>query len=201
LAHLAHLPKTDNMKGRKMTEEQAIEKVSAEFHPRLKAAGLIPYVAKIKQADQDGNESAVLALAQEMEQFPVWREYRAEMDKQRISPEMHAAIAVFMNLQRAGLGETDEGHIAMMKVMDLAPEWLLDEFGDMGREMGVMPSKPTGYTDEGEPMYSLDAIGAALDLTEAEAAEELERFMELRQRAGLSNNGIVTDGGLIHGVH
>jgi hypothetical protein len=82
----------------------------------------------------------------------------------------------------------------------LAPDLLLDEIGAMGREMGVMPSKPTGYTDEGQPMYSLDAIGAALGLTEDEAAEELERFMELRARAGLSNDGIVTDGRLIHGV-
>jgi hypothetical protein len=183
-----------------MTEEHAIEKVSAEFHPRLKAAGLIPYVAKIKQADQDGNESAVLSLVLEMEQFPVWREYRAEMDKQRISTEMLAAIGVLMDLKRAGLEETDEGRIAFMRVMDLSPEWLLDEIGDMGREMGVMPSKPTGYTDEGQPMYSLDAIGAALGLTEAEAAEELERFMELREQAGLSNDGIVKGDAGIHSV-
>ena len=49
-------------------------------------------------------------------------------------------------------------------------------------------------------MYSLDAIGKCLGMNEADAAESVEQFMELRERAGLSNAGIVKGRVEIHSV-
>lgn len=180
-----------------MTEEQAIANVTDAFYPRLKDAGLLPYMRKIRQA---GDDVAVMAINAEMEALPVWREFQQALQAQMISPAMQEAMAAHLALHRAGQGETDEGHLAFMRVMDLAPDWLLDEFLSKGKEMGVIPGRPSGYTEDGTPMYSLDAIGEMMWLSEEEAAAEVERFMALREQAGLSNDGIVNGDAGIHRV-
>ena len=70
----------------------------------------------------------------------------------------------------------------------------------MGREMGVIPGKPDGYTDDGEPMYSLDAISKCLGIGEAEAVKGVERYLDLREQAGLGNDGMVTNDRTIHSI-
>lgn len=135
-----------------------------------------------------------------------WHEIHAryvastEPNDRTVSPEFREAMTEYLAVVRAGRGETEEGQIVFMRTMNLAPDWMLDEFGDMAREMGLMPSKPTGYTDDGEAMYSLDSISTAMGISEHEAVEKVERFIELREQAGLSNAGIVKGNAGIHSI-
>jgi hypothetical protein len=124
----------------------------------------------------------------------------AEKYRRTATPEFREAIGVYLDMVNAGHGETDEGQIAFIRAMSMSPDWLLDEFGNMGREMGVIPGKPDGYTDDGEGMYSLDAIGKCLGISEEEAVKAMDRFLDLRARAGLSNDGMVMNGRTIHSV-
>ncbi len=86
---------------------------------------------------------------------------------------------------------------AMMLAMELAPKELIDEFGDMAREMGLMP-EATGYLDDGSPMFRLDDIAERLGVSPAEAEEAMHKMLAEREALGLSNAGIVTDAALIH---
>lgn len=65
---------------------------------------------------------------------------------------------------------------AMMLAMELAPKELIDEFGDMAREMGLMP-EADGYLDDGSPMYRLEDIAERLGVSPAEAEEAMHKML------------------------
>ncbi|MBK9312626.1 MAG: hypothetical protein IPN12_18305 [Rhodocyclaceae bacterium] len=89
---------------------------------------------------------------------------------------------------------------AMMLAMELAPKELIDEFGDMAREMGLMP-EADGYlmtVHDGSPMFRLEDIAERLGVSPAEAEEAMHKMLAEREALGLSNAGIVTDAARIH---
>lgn len=76
---------------------------------------------------------------------------------------------------------------AMMQAMELAPNELIDEFGNLAREMGLMP-KADGYLEDGSPMYR----------SPVDAEEAIRSMHAEREALDLSNAGIVTDATRIH---
>ena len=65
----------------------------------------------------------------------------------------------------------------MFKVLELAPRSLLDTMQAKAQELGLMP-EADGYTDDGQPLYSLEAVARQHGLTEEEVAAGIEEMLE-----------------------
>lgn len=113
------------------------------------------------------------------------------------TPEFMAAIKRHRRLvDSLGMNHPDTLR-AMMLAMELAPKELIDEFGDMAREMGLMP-EADGYLADGTPMFRLEELAGRLGVSPAEAEETMHKMLADRAAMGLSNDGIVTDARLVH---
>lgn len=95
---------------------------------------------------------------------------------EQVTPEFLAAGRLYSQLRDAGLEKSPEAAEALQRMYDAAPESFRQEMHDMAVQMGLMPSVPDGYTDDGEPVYSLEGLANRLGLSPEEAqraAEEL----------------------------
>ncbi|MBP5054345.1 hypothetical protein [Pseudomonas chlororaphis] len=95
---------------------------------------------------------------------------------EQVTPEFLAAGRLYSQLHDAGLEKSPEAAEAFQRMYDAAPESFRQEMHDMAVQMGLMPSVPDGYTDDGEPVYSLEGLANRLGLSPEEArraAEEL----------------------------
>ncbi len=114
-----------------------------------------------------------------------------------LTPEFMEAIKRHQRLvDTFGMDHPDTKR-AMMLAMELAPKELIDKFGDMAREMGLIP-EVGGYLDDGSPMYRLEDIAERLGVSPADAEEAMHKMLSEREALGLSNAGIVQDAALIH---
>ena len=113
------------------------------------------------------------------------------------TPEFMAAVRSTLEAREMYGHDHPDTMRAMMLAMELAPKELIDEFGDMAREMGLMP-EADGYLDDGSPMYRLEDIAGRLGVSPAEAEEAMHKMLAQREALGLSNAGIVTDAALIY---
>ena len=73
-----------------------------------------------------------------------------------------------------------EARNAFVDAMDLAPKWFADEAHAMAKQMGLIPD-PTGYLDNGDPVYSLESIAKAHGIT-IEEADQAVQEMRLHRR-------------------
>jgi len=96
--------------------------------------------------------------------------------KDRITPAFLAAGRHYSALSKAGLAQTPEGAEAFQRMYDLAPESFRQEMHDMAVQMGLMPAKPDGYTDDGEPVYELEGIAKRLGISMEEARRAAEEM-------------------------
>jgi hypothetical protein len=116
------------------------------------------------------------------------------------TPEFMEAIKRHQRLvDTLGMNHPDTMR-AMMLAMELAPKELIDEFGEMVREMGLMP-EADGYLDDGLPMFRLDDIADRLGVSPADAEEAMQKMLSERESLGLSNAGILKDAALIYRKH
>ena len=60
--------------------------------------------------------------------------------------------------------------------------------------MGLIPDHPSGYSDDGEALYSLQDIANHMGISLEEAEQHLQGLMEQRKAAGLDNNGVLVVG-------
>lgn len=79
---------------------------------------------------------------------------------------------------------------AFMMTLHYTPEHIKAEMNTKAKELNLLPS-PSGYTDEGDPRYSLEDIAKHLDISFEEAEQQLLKMMDNRQQVGLSNDGIL----------
>lgn len=93
--------------------------------------------------------------------------------------------------------EHPETQKAMMLVMELTPPWMLDQFGDMAKEMNLMP-EASGYLEDGTPMFRLEDIAEKLGLSQEEAEAALQEMLADRAAQGLLVTGVTMDASLIH---
>ena len=108
-----------------------------------------------------------------------------------VNPEFFKAFDHY----KAMLAQYGEHHPiteqALMLTMHYTPEHIKEEMHQKAKELNLLPP-PSGYTDEGEPMYSLEDIAKHFGISFEEAEQQLLQMMDNRQQVGLSNDGVLT---------
>jgi hypothetical protein len=64
----------------------------------------------------------------------------------------------YAEMHDAGLDRTPEASRLFCEAMTYAPEDFKKLAHDKAVEMGLMPARPDGYGDEGEPLYNMEAM-------------------------------------------
>jgi len=70
------------------------------------------------------------------------------------------------------------------------PEFFKAEMHQKAKELNLLPP-PSGYTDDGEPMYRLEDIAKHLGMSFEDAEQHLLQMMDNRQEVGLPNDGVL----------
>ena len=81
---------------------------------------------------------------------------------------------------------------ALILTMHYTPEHIKEEMHQKAKELNLLPP-PSGYTDDGEPMYQLEDIAKHFGISFEEAEQQLLQMMNNRQQVGLSNDGVLID--------
>ena len=81
---------------------------------------------------------------------------------------------------------------ALILTMHYTPEHIKEEMHQKAKELNLLPP-PSGYTDDGEPMYQLEDIAKHFGISFEEAEQCLLQMMDNRQQVGLSNDGVLID--------
>ncbi len=79
---------------------------------------------------------------------------------------------------------------AFILTMHYTPEHIKEEMHQKAKELNLLPP-PSGYTDDGEPMYRLEDIAKHFGISFEEAEQRLLQMMDNRQQVGLSNDGVL----------
>ena len=79
---------------------------------------------------------------------------------------------------------------ALMLTMHYTPEHIKAEMHQKAKELNLLPP-PSGYTDDGQPMYRLEDIASHLGMSFEDAEQHLLQMMDNRQQVGLSNDGVL----------
>ena len=79
---------------------------------------------------------------------------------------------------------------ALILTMHYTPEHIKEEMHQKAKELNLLPP-PSGYTDDGEPMYQLEDIANHFGISFEEAEQRLLQMMDNRQQVGLSNDGVL----------
>ena len=79
---------------------------------------------------------------------------------------------------------------ALILTMHYTPEHIKAEIDVKAKELNLIPPA-SGYTDDGESMYSLEDIAKHFGITFEEAERNLLQMMNNRQKVGLSNDGVL----------
>ncbi len=109
----------------------------------------------------------------------------------KTTPEFMAAVERHLTLVKT-LGEDHPVTLrAMILAMHLAPEELKQEMDSLAEELNLIP-KPSGYLEDGEPMFLLHDIAQHHGWTTEQAEERLRQMLEDRAALGLPS-GVVTD--------
>ena len=74
---------------------------------------------------------------------------------------------------------------AMQRALVLAPRTLRDEITRMAESTGLLP-QPDGYTEDGQPVVSLEAVAAQLGMTLEEAQAHMDAMLAELEAAGVS---------------
>lgn len=79
---------------------------------------------------------------------------------------------------------------AFLLKLHYTPEHIKAEMDAKAKELNLLPP-PSGYTDDGEPMYRLEDIAKHFGISFKEAEQQLLQMMNNRQQVGLSNDGVL----------
>jgi len=105
---------------------------------------------------------------------------------EHVNPEFFKAFDHY----KAMLEQYGEDHPiteqAFILAMHYTPEHIKAEMDAKAKEL-----PPSGYTDDGEPMYSLEDIAKHFGMPFEDAEQKLLQMMDNRQKVGLSNDGIL----------
>jgi hypothetical protein len=111
------------------------------------------------------------------------------------SPECISAFHEYQHLVET-LGDNHPATtMAMMVMIELAPEELKTMMHDKAKEMGLLP-QPDGYLDDGTACYRLEDVAANLGMTNDDAQSAMDEFLDARGAAGLDT--ILIDSNLVH---
>ena len=89
------------------------------------------------------------------------------------NPVFSFLFAQYRALHKQGLDNTDEGRQLFNEMMNYAPPEYQEAAHELAVQMGLMPDKPDGYSDDGEPLYRLDAMCERLEINPDEIPEHI----------------------------
>ncbi|ABM37956.1 hypothetical protein Pnap_2654 [Polaromonas naphthalenivorans CJ2] len=114
------------------------------------------------------------------------------------TPEFMAAMSACLRLvETLGMDHPDTTR-AMQRAMALSPPSLNAFMADKARELDLIP-EADGYTDDGQPVYSLEAIAAKLGMSMDEAKQAMDAM--LADRAALGLPAVLIDPATVHRKH
>jgi ABC-type uncharacterized transport system ATPase subunit len=111
------------------------------------------------------------------------------------TPECIAAFREYEHLMET-LGDSHPATtMAMMVMLELAPDELKTNMRDKAKALGLLP-EPDGYLDDGTPCYRLEDVANVHGVTAEEAQASMDEFLEARGTAGLDT--ILIDSTLVN---
>lgn len=114
------------------------------------------------------------------------------------TPEFMAAMSACLRLVKTLGEEHPDAMLAMQRAMMLAPPSMKAFMAEQAQELGLIPAAD-GYTDDGEPVYSLESIAEKLDVSMEEARETMDAM--LAERAELGLPAALVDPATVHRKH
>jgi hypothetical protein len=121
-----------------------------------------------------------------------------ELYRQESTPEHRKAVQELLHLvETLGIDHPSTTR-ALQLSMSLAPPSMKAFMAETAKEMGLLPYAD-GYTEDGQPVFSLQAIAAKLDVSMDEAKAAMEAMLEDRAALGLPA-GLV-DPATVHRKH
>ena len=116
-------------------------------------------------------------------------------NQKKFPPAFTQAMRAYERIAKIHGEDSEQARDAFTQAMLKAPDWFKDEVGEMAEEMGLMPAKPSGYSDQGEPLYTLEDLAQTLGISYEEAEAQTHKLLEQRRAAGLSNDGVLINDG------
>ena len=107
-----------------------------------------------------------------------------------VNPEFFKAFDHYKNMVKQYGDDHPITEQAFILTMHYTPEHIKEEMHQKAKELNLLPPV-SGYTDEGDPMYSLEDIAKHFDISFEEAEQRLLQMMDNRQKVGLSNDGVL----------
>ena len=114
------------------------------------------------------------------------------------TPEFMAAMSACLRLVESLGMEHPDTTRAMQRAMALSPPSLNAFMADTAQELDLIP-EAHGYLDDGQPVYSLEAIAAKLDMSMEEAKQAMDAMLADRAELGLP--ATLVDPATIHRKH
>lgn len=152
---------------------------------------------RIRQLSQSGQPHIVLNTNTLTDLYDVAIE--AVTPANVLTPEFSSAMHTYNAIAETHGEESPEARQAWLKAMALSPDWFIDQFlEEHGEDLG--PDHPDGFTESGEPLYTLASVAAHFGITEEEAKESLEAYLQAKADAGKPVKGLLT-GQPFHRVH
>ena len=87
------------------------------------------------------------------------------------NPVFYYLMDQYKALQAQGLDNTAEARQLFGEMMAYAPPESMEAAHEIAVQMGLMPDKPDGYSDDGEPLYILDTMCERLEINPDEIPE------------------------------
>lgn len=117
-----------------------------------------------------------------------------------VNPEFFKAFDHYKNMVKQYGEHHPITEQAFMLTLHYTPEHIKEEMSAKAKELNLLPPV-SGYTDDGEAMFSLDDIAKHFGIPFEEAEQRLLQMMDNRQKVGLSNDGILINSNInIHRV-
>ncbi|MFW2122220.1 hypothetical protein ACG94O_04360 [Acinetobacter ursingii] len=106
-----------------------------------------------------------------------------------VDPEFFKAFDHYKNMVAQYGDDHPITEQAFLLTLHYTPEHIKTEMDAKAKELNLLPP-PSGYTDDGEPMFSLEDIAKHLGISFEEAEQSLLRMLDNRQQVRLSNDGV-----------
>ena len=90
-----------------------------------------------------------------------------------INPLFLHLSAKYQELRDLGLDRTPEASRIFMEMMSYAPEAFMGAAHQVMVEMELLPVRPDGYGEDGQPLYNVEAIAKRLNIDPATIPEHL----------------------------
>ena len=114
-------------------------------------------------------------------------------NQKKFPPAFTQAMRAYERIAALHGEESEQARDAFTTAMFKAPKWLQDEANAKAQEMGLIPEHPSGYSDSGEALYTLADLAKKLEISFEEAEKQMQRLMQQREKAGLSNECFIHD--------